>query len=173
MTDGPRIPLITDRDGLDEERLEVFDRVVESRGKMIRPFEVLLHVPGMAGPAAELGHQIRYAGSLRDHDRELAILTVARAVGCGFEWDSHVSLAAKAGVRDEVMDVLNGSDGELIAGESMIVDYVRALNETGTVSAELHAAANEALGVAGVVELATLVGYYTMLGYVMNTAGAC
>ena len=173
MNEVARIPLITERDGLDADRLEIFDRVVESRGQMIRPFEVLLHLPGMARPAAELGHQIRYAGTLSDHDRELAVLATARANNCAFEWDSHVSLAVAAGVRDEVMAVLNGSDGELTAGEATIVDFVRGLDASGTVADEIYAVAVEALGVAGVIELATLVGYYTMLAFVMNVAGAC
>jgi 4-carboxymuconolactone decarboxylase len=168
-----RIPLVSDRDGLVGEQLEVFDWVVESRGQMIRPYEVLLHVPGIARPAAELGHQIRYVGTLSDHDRELAIITAAVVNNCAFEWDSHAPLAVQAGVRAEAMAVVQGADGELTAGESVIVDFVQELNATGSVSDATHEAAVDALGVGGTVELATLAGYYTMLGYVMNVAGVC
>lgn len=69
-----RLKLYEDRDGLSAAQREVFDWVVESRGSIIPPYQVLLHTPGLARPAAELGHQIRYEGSLSDHDRELAIL---------------------------------------------------------------------------------------------------
>jgi len=168
-----RFPLVSEREGLDGEQLETFDWILESRGKMIPPFEVLLHIPGIARPAAELGHQIRFAGALSDHDRELAIITAALANDCAFEWQSHAPLARQAGVRKEAMDVLNGLDGALTDGEATIVGFVRELNETGTVSDTTHAAALAALGVEEVVELATLSGYYTMLAYVMNVAGVC
>jgi len=168
-----RIPLVSDREGLVGDQLETFDWVVESRGRMIRPYEVLLHIPGIARPAAELGHQIRYVGTLSDHDRELAIITAAIVNDCAFEWDSHAPLAVQAGVRPAAMAVLQGGDGELTTAEAVIVDFVRELNASGSVSDRTHAAALGALGVEGVVELATLAGYYTMLGYVMNVAGVC
>lgn len=168
-----RLPLITDREGLDGDRLETFDWIVESRGKMIRPYQVLLHTPGLARPAAELGHQIRYEGGLTGHDRELAILTAAVATGCAFEWESHAPLARRAGVRAEALAALRGEGEELLPGEAAIVDFVRELHGTATVAEATHGAALAALGVQGVVELATLVGYYTMLAYVMNVAGAC
>ena len=58
-----RIELITSRDGLDDETAAVFDWVVESRGQMLRPFEVLLHAPALAQPVAELGHVVLSDGT--------------------------------------------------------------------------------------------------------------
>ena len=168
-----RFPLISVREELEGKQLETFDWIVQSRGRMIAPYEVLLHVPGIARPAAELGHQIRYAGGLSDHDRELAIITAALANDCEFEWQSHAPLARLAGVREEAMDVLNGLEGELTDAEAVVVGFVRELNETGNVSETTRAEALAALGVEEVVELATLSGYYTMLAYVMNVAGVC
>lgn len=168
-----RIPLISERSGLDERRIAVFDAVVESRGSMIRPYEVLLHAPGMAMPAAELGGQIRYHGSLSDHDRELAILTAGSIANCQFEWDSHVEIARGAGVREAVLVHLQGGPNTLSDSEQVIVGFVRELVDTATVSDEIFGAVHAAIGNEGTVELATLVGYYMMLGYVMNVAGAC
>ena len=168
-----RMPLYTDREGLDAIRLEVFDAVVASRGSMIRPYEVLLHAPGLALPAAHLGGRIRYHGSLSDHDRELAILTASSAAKCQFEWDSHVEIAREAGVSEAALRHLRGSDDTLSDSEQLIVGFVRELVDTSTVSDETFEATVAAMGNERVVELATLVGYYMMLGYVMNVAGAC
>lgn len=168
-----RIPLITERSGLDDRRTAVFDAVVESRGSMIRPYEVLLHAPGMAMPAAELGGQIRYHGVLSDHDRELAILTAGSIANCQFEWDSHVDIARAAGVREEVLDHLRGGEDVLEPSERVIVGFVRELVASSTVSDATFAEVNAVVGDEGTVELATLVGYYMLLGYVMNVAGAC
>ena len=169
-----RVNLIQDRQGLSPEQQETFDWVVESRGSMIRPYEVLLHAPGIARPAAELGAQIRYQSSLSDHDRELVIITAAVVHGCGFEWDSHVALALAAGVRDEVVAHLrDAGEVELTEVEKLIIGFVRELCSQSTVSEERFARALDHLGEPGVVELSATVGYYTFLAFVMGACGAC
>ena len=167
-----RVPLLDDRDALSETQRAVFDWIVESRGMMIRPYEVLLHVPEMARPAAELGHQIRYEGSLSDHDRELAIITVAQVHDCGFEWDTHVGLARAAGVSEATIAGLRGGGPTVDRPDDVIVGFVQELCESSRVSDPRYAEAVDRLGSAGVVELTTLVGYYTLLAFVMNAAEA-
>lgn len=169
-----RIELLTSREGLSDSQQAVFDWVVESRGRMIRPYEVLLHTPGLARPAAELGHQIRYEGQLSGHDRELAIITAAVIVDCAFEWDSHIELAREQGVSETAIAFLQSGDGELTEAEDVIVGFVRELATTNDVSDARFERTKSALGGDGpVVELSALVGYYTFLGYVMKVGGAC
>lgn len=166
-----RIPLLDERDNLSEAQQAVFDWIVESRGQMIRPFEVLLHVPEMARPAAELGHQIRYEGSLSDHDRELAIIAVAMAHRCEFEWDTHVGLARDAGVSETTIAAVRDGD-DVGSPDGVIVGFVRELCRASTVSDAVYGSVLERLGTPGAVELSTLVGYYTLLAFVMNAAQA-
>ncbi|MFT7476646.1 MAG: AhpD family alkylhydroperoxidase [Verrucomicrobiales bacterium] len=169
-----RIELLKSRDGLSDKQQAVFDWVVESRGKMLRPYEVLLHVPGLAQPAAELGHQIRYEGQLSGHDRELAIITAAKVLDCAFEWDSHVGLAREQGVSESAIEFLQSGAGELTEAEEVVVGFVRELGQNNDVSDARFARTEQALGgSAPVVELSALVGYYTFLGYVMKVGGAC
>lgn len=168
-----RIPLLDSKEGLSERQVEVFDAIVASRGSMIRPYEVLLHAPGLAQPAGALGAQIRYHGALSDYDRELAIITTARTHNCRFEWDSHVEIAREAGVPHEVVRAVADRTTELPEREGIIVGFVRELCAESTVSDETFQAIESLLGTEHVVELSALVGYYTMLAFVMNTAGAC
>ena len=165
-----RLPLLTDREDLDDAQQAVFDWIVGSRGRMLRPFEVLLHAPGMARPAAELGHQIRYEGALSDHDRELAILTTAVARSCDFEWETHAPLARAAGVAETTLAALRDGQDPVSAPDDVIVGFVRELCAGARVSDATYNAATERLGTAGVVELSTLAGYYTMLAGVINLA---
>ena len=164
-----RVPLLAEREGLNEVQLAVFDRIVESRGTMIRPYEVMLHVPAMARPAAELGHEIRYEGGLSDHDRELAIIAVATAHSCAFEWDTHVGLARAAGVAEATIEALRHGD-TVGPHDDVIVSFVQQMCATSRVSDAAYDAARNRLGTSGVVELSTLVGYYTMLAFVINVA---
>lgn len=166
----PRVPLLAERDGLSDAQLAVFDWIVESRGTMIRPYEVMLHVPEMARPAAELGHEIRYQGALGDHDRELAILAVAAAHACAYEWDIHVGLARTSGVAEATIEALREGSRSVGSPDNVIVGFVREMCATARASDGTYAVASDLLGTAGVVELTTLVGYYTMLAFVINVA---
>lgn len=169
-----RIRLITERtDDLNPAQLEVYDKVAASRGSMIRPFEVLAHVPGLAAPLSDVGAGIRFAGGLSDHDRELTILTAAIVHGCDFEWQSHRTIALDAGVRPEALEHLQGGSSELTEDEAVVVGFVKELCATSTVSDGTFAAAVERLGESGVVELSTVVGYYTLLAFVMGAVDAC
>lgn len=168
-----RVPLITDKVGLDPEQVETFDWIVRSRGSMLRPFEVLLHKPAIARQAAELGAKVRFESTMSDHDRELVIIATAKQHRCGFEWDSHLPLARKAGVREEVIGHLEGREADLTETEALLTGFVRELCATSTVSEDTFQAAQDHLGQTGVIELAATVGYYTLLGYVMGACGAC
>ncbi len=170
-----RIELLTEREQLHSDpQRELFDRIVASRGEMIRPYQVLAHAPAVAGAIGDVGAAIRFGGTLADHDRELVIITAAVVNDCQFEWDSHHPIALQAGVRPETAEYLrSGGDHDLDHRESTIIGYVRELCETGNVSDALFAQMVEMLGTEGTVELTATVGYYTMLAYVMNVAGAC
>ncbi len=168
--DTARLPLLADRAGLSESQQAVFDWIVESRGTMIRPYEVLLHLPEMARPAAELGHRIRYEGALSDHDRELAIIATAVAHACGFEWDTHVGLARAAGVAETTITAVRDREGTVEPPDDVVVGFVREMCAASRVSDAAYSGARERLGTAGVVELSTLVGYYTLLAFVINLA---
>src|SRR3990172_9226975 len=103
-----RIPLITTRDQLDPDARDAYERIVESRGEMVRPFQVLLHAPAMARLVAELGHVIRFESHLADADRELVTLATGRAHGCAFVWESHLQTALEAGVPPDTIAKLEG-----------------------------------------------------------------
>lgn len=169
-----RVRLITERDqDLTPEQVETFDWVVESRGRMIRPFEVLLHTPALARQIAELGALIRFDSSLSDHDRELVTITAARIYDCSFEWEVHLPLARAAGVREDVIDHLLGGAGALTDTESLFVQFVRELCGGSRVSSATFDQARDLLGDSGVVELSATVGYYTLLAMVMGACDAC
>lgn len=169
-----RINLITERDQTTSDaQRNIYDYIVASRGKMIRPFEVLMHTPALATPLSELGAKIRFGGSVADHDRELVILTAAVAHGCQFEWDSHHPIAVKAGVSKEAIAHLQGSTEELTEHDALVITYVQTLIAESSVPSELFSRALDAFGEAGIIELTVTVGYYTLLAYTMSAVDAC
>jgi 4-carboxymuconolactone decarboxylase len=170
--DAARVPLISRRDRLDPDAREVFDRIVESRGAMLRPFEVLLHSPAIADQVAALGHTVRFGSHLADADRELATVATGRATGCAFVWTSHLDTARSAGIGPDTLAAVDRG-AELDGREGALVAFVRELCGTGRVSDGSFRAVHDLLGTQGVVELALTVGYYTMLSAVMGAVEAC
>lgn len=170
---GARVDLITTTANLRPDARAAVDRIVESRGEISLPFQLLLHSPALAERVAELGHLMRFGSRLRDRDRELVTLATGRALSCAFVWESHLDAAAAAGVSAETVEMLQGDPVSLGTRERVLVSFVDELCGTATVSDGTFDAVRELLEPPEIVELATTVGYYTMLGYVMGACDAC
>jgi AhpD family alkylhydroperoxidase len=167
------VNLITSAGNLPPDARAALDRIVESRGEFSRPFQLLLHSPGLAERVAELGHLVRFGSSLRDRDRELVTLATGRALGCAFVWESHIDAAAAAGVSAETIEILERDPASLGTRERVLVSFVDELCRSSTVSEETFDAVRALLEPPEIVELATTVGYYTMLVFVMGACDAC
>ncbi|HET9671553.1 MAG TPA: carboxymuconolactone decarboxylase family protein [Actinomycetota bacterium] len=168
-----RIDLITEGTDLPPEARDIAERIVETRGAITRPFQVLLHAPTLAEHVASLGHVVRSGSSLSDADRELATLATGSALGCAFIRSSHLTSASEAGLSAHTIASLDGDRASLAGREATLASFADELCATGTVSAATYAAALDLLGPRGVVELALTVGYYTMLARVMGAFEAC
>jgi 4-carboxymuconolactone decarboxylase len=168
-----RVDRIADDHELTPEARTVADRIVESRGEVSRPFQLLLHSPALAERVSELGHLVRSGSSLTDADREMVTLATGRAIGCSFVWESHLRAATAAGILPETIATLHRDPAGLPERERVLVSFVDQLCETRTVSDETFDAVRRLLEVRAVVELALTIGYYTMLGSIMGACDEC
>jgi 4-carboxymuconolactone decarboxylase len=165
-----RVPLVDSRAGLTPGQQEVWDRIAKSRGRVAGPFGVLLHSPEIARRTADLGSYIRFESALGPADRELAVLTAARAMDCAYEWGAHVPEAVKAGVRREAIEAIGErrAPAGLTPDEAQIVAYVTQLLGRHRVDEPTFAALRARLGLEALVELTATVGYYGMLACTLN-----
>lgn len=169
-----RVRLITSREQASPEQLETFDHIAASRGgRMLRPYAAMMHRPQIARAAADLGAEIRYSSRLSDHDRELAILATAIERVCGFERDAHRPLAVEAGVDEATLAALD-TEGSVDDGrDAILVDFVRSLCRNGAVGDATYESAIGLLGEERTVELAAVVGFYSMLATFMGAFELC
>lgn len=144
--------------------------LVGADGGLVGPFNAWLYSPTVGLPAATLGEAVRFHCSFGPRLSEIAILTVAAHWRSNFEFAVHCHDAEAAGLsRQTLDDIAAGStvDG-LTDEERVIVQSCRELLSTGRFPDDLYAAATNLLGVAGVVELVTLIGYYTLAALNLN-----
>jgi 4-carboxymuconolactone decarboxylase len=84
----------------------------------------------------------------------------------------HAPLAVKAGVAESAIESLRlgARPKQLPPDEEAALDFTRELMATHGSSDPTYAAALQAFGEQGVVELASLIGYFTMASWLMNVA---
>ncbi|HEX7626643.1 MAG TPA: carboxymuconolactone decarboxylase family protein [Gaiellaceae bacterium] len=140
------------------------------RGRFGGPFDALLRSPELADAAQRLGEVVRFRSSLPGPLNELATLLVARRWTVQYEWHAHQKLALAAGVEPAVIEAIAaGQPPAALSGEERAVyDFVSELLDAGEVSDGSFAAALEAFGERGVLDLIGVAGYYTLLAFVLN-----
>lgn len=165
-----RIPLISQGNMTDEQRL-VYDRIVAGkRGMLVGPLRAALHNPDLADRWQRLGECLRYETLFPPRLSELAILVTARRWDCALEWHIHSEIAQRAGLSTETITALRleRRPDFADADEAMIYDYSRAVQYTGRVDEACYRRIVERFGARGVVELTALLGYYAMVAMTLN-----
>lgn len=160
-----------DRDALTAEQRSVVDALLAGpRGSMAGPFDALLRSPELAGRLQHVGAYVRFESSLPRALNELAILLTARRWSAQFEWWAHRRMALEAGLDPAVADAIAAGrrPERLDPEQAVVVDFVTPLLETGSVPDAAFAAAVEAFGERGAIDLVGTVGYYTIVSFVLN-----
>jgi 4-carboxymuconolactone decarboxylase len=153
-------------DRLSPEQRRVYESIAAGPRQGVRgPFALLLHVPELANRVQQVGEYLRFQGCIPTRLVEIAILTAARHHGCEYAWQAHEPKARKAGVSQDTVDairVCRRPEG-MTPEEAAVFGFTAELLQSGKVSDATYDAASGAFGTRGLVELGTLVGYYTMI----------
>ena len=136
------------------------------------PWSVLLRVPDLVVPSLQLRLHNLNNSALSQKLTEFAILIAARHWTNNFEWNAHNPLAATAGLSPAIIaTIADGRRPTIMAeDEDILYDFCTELLHNQSVSDPMYARAVAKFGEPGVVEAASLEGYYTFLSMVMNTA---
>ncbi len=149
----------------------VHDQIIAGRrGRFGGPFQLLIRAPGMCEHAAPLGEQLRWGTSLPDRLSELAIITTAQFWRAQYEWYAHAPLAEKAGVPSAAIEAIRLGRAPAFQqqDEALVHRICTELFETKRLSDATFDAAITALGETGLVEVISIIGYYTLIGNTLN-----
>lgn len=156
-------------DSLSPEAQGIYDRIKAKRGAIRGPYAPLMHHPALAGLVGDLGEYLRFDAALPGDIRELAILITARAVAQPFEWVMHVPIARQAGLPEAVIERIHarGDLGSLPARYAGAARVVRHVLARESVPQGLQDKVQAELGVAGLVELVVLAGFYQLIAAIL------
>jgi 4-carboxymuconolactone decarboxylase len=166
------------RDELSPDGQELWDNIIEGRGKhlvtadggLAGPFNAAVTAPEVGWRLTSLGQQLRFGTSIERRLSELAIITVGARWQAEFEWWAHSRMAREHGVADAIVDAIGRGEDPPITTDDERAIYTAAdqLGRTGRLTADAYAGAHLLLGDAGMVELVSLCGYYTLISFLLN-----
>jgi len=167
----PRIPAV-DPATMTADQRRVYDSIVGARKTPpVGPLAVAMHHPKLAEVMSNVGLVLRFDSSFEPRLREFTILTVGRHWDSQFEWASHEGEGRKAGLSEASIATLkSGGTRFANADEQAIHDYATELLTKRFASGATYQRVLALFGVAGVVELTGLIGYYCMVSVMLNAA---
>jgi 4-carboxymuconolactone decarboxylase len=167
-----RLPLIL-KDSLDEEGRRIFEAINGKNGNTPRlgPPASSMYSLAAAEPYDRLNQLLRSANVIGPQFFEISTLVPAREFNQQYEWTGHELGARRAGVAQEVIDVIknNGSTSGLPEKEATTIEFGRALlRGNRQVPPELFAKMVSLFGERGAIEITMVMGDYAMTAMLLN-----
>lgn len=131
-----------------------------------------LHNPDLADRTQRVGEFLRFHGALPGGITEMVILQVAREWRCYHEWLVHAPLAEKKGLAPAIIEAIRDRRPPPFTSVEVqgVHAYVQEMLRDHRVSDASFAAVRDAFGLAGIVELAALIGHYIIGAATLNAA---
>lgn len=136
------------------------------------PFVAMLRSPEVMTRARAMGDYLRFTSRLPPRQSELVILMAARSWSQPYEWAVHYPIAVKAGVTPEMAKAIaeRRRPEAMSVEDATLFDFCDELLRTQSVTDGTYARMVAAFGEPGVVDTVGILGYYTMLAMMLNTA---
>jgi 4-carboxymuconolactone decarboxylase len=157
---------------LTEQQAQASTDFAAARGQLTGPWIALLRSPVLMTRTRELGDYLDFDSVVPGYLREFAILLAAREWGQAYEWNSHYPLAIEQGFSAEMARaVAEGRRPEgMVDEEEILYDFCTELQRNRSVSDATYERAVSRFGEQGVVEIVSLLGYYTLTSMISNAA---
>ena len=155
---------------MSDEQRRIADEIASSRGGVVRgPFAMWIRNPDLANRANQFGSLLRDGTSVPRRLSELAILITARHWTAQYEWYAHRPQAEAAGLKADVVDAIaerrrpafNDADDELV------YEVCIELHDSRKIDDGTYARAVERFGEMTVIELISIVGFYTLVAMML------
>lgn len=165
-----RLPYVQrmDTDESAKRLFDIFVRDSNSPTDQIRgPLAFATYNPAVATALLDLHDGAIGKGVLDAHVRELAILVACRETNYDLEWNGHLGAALKAGVAQQVTDVVrnNGALTGLSEADAAVIRFGRELLRDRKMSSATFAKAKELFGDHGAMDLVAVMSTYAVSGF--------
>ena len=158
-------------DQMTHEQRRLNDEIAGSRGggPAKGPFALWLRTPELAEQANAFGSYLRHGTTVPQRLVELAVLVVARTYTAQYEWHAHAAHADKVGLAPDLVEAIrNRKEPVIVEQDEQIVHAVTTELTVGRkLSNATYARAVDVLGEQTLLDLVTIIGFYTMVAIVL------
>jgi len=136
------------------------------------PGPIRQYSPSVAEPMTAVNEYLRRKAGLDNRLVELAILVTAREMDCVYVWTAHEPAAQKAGLQQEIIDVVKYRRPltKLAEKDASIVQLGREAFGKHKVSPDTFARAEKQFGKQGLVNIVALMGDYAATTLLLDVA---
>jgi len=136
------------------------------------PGAIRQYSPSVAEPMTAVNEYLRRKSGLDNRLVELAILVTAREMDCVYVWTAHEPAAQKAGLQQEIIDVVKYRRPvtKLAERDASIVQLGREAFGKHKVSSDTFARAEKQFGKQGLVNIVALMGDYAATTLLLDVA---
>ncbi len=145
------------------------EEITELRGGFagaLNVYRTMAHHPALLEAWAPLRQHVVKENALGPELTEVVILRAGLRMGSAYEWAHHVSRALALGFSEHRITAIRGTPEGI---DGLIVNAVDALFDKRMLANEQEAELAEAIGRTAVIDLIAMVGFYSVLGYLLNT----
>ncbi|MFC7703683.1 carboxymuconolactone decarboxylase family protein [Plastorhodobacter daqingensis] len=132
-------------------------------------YRLMANHPALLAAWAPLRQHVVIDNALGAERSEVVILRAAFRLGSAYEWAHHVTRARRLGFSDTRIDSLRGQVDAMAPSDRLVAEAVDALFDDRRIPPILEHRLAEALGRSAVFDLIATVGFYSCLGYLLNT----
>lgn len=147
-------------------------KAARGQATLAGPWTVLSRVPELLTLGRQWRDHVQNRTVIGNRLSEMVILITAREWTQQYEWNAHVQAAMKAGLSEDIVRAI--ADGrrpdQMADDERAVYDLCLELHRNHSVSDATYARALAKLGEEGIVEAASIQGYYALLAMNMNAA---
>ena len=167
-----RIAAIPVEKQTEAQKKVIADYIADRKAPPMGPYSAWTRSPEMMTRIRALSDYIRFQSTLPAKLRELAVLTAARTWSIQYEWAGNSKVAADSGVNAEIIKAI--AEGRrpttMDEDEDIIYNLCMELQQNKSVSDVTYDRAVKKFGEQMVIETVTTVGYYSMVGMVLNVS---
>ncbi len=162
------------RETMTVEQVRLAEAIAGRRSGVIRgPWAQLVRSPRLCALAAAYGDHLRGETSVPPRLAMIAVLVTAKHWRAEYMWAAQQARAKEAGLSPALIEAIRiGVRPPLDTdADAAVYDLVTELYQNREISDDTYAAASEALGEVGLVELLQIAGFYTNLAMVIIATG--
>ncbi len=133
-------------------------------------YRTMAHHPALLRAWSDLREHVVNNSTLGKQRSEIVILRTGLRLGSDYEWSQHVIRARSCGLADARISSVRGPVCDMSPDDAILAQAVDELFSDAKLSSATATKLTTLVGTEGVLDLMATVGFYSTLGFILNTA---